>query len=278
MSQKIKRKFIIAAKEPGWFRAVSENELARAGKKPEDALYFDQPLEGASLLSSYDKYNLLHIGVGTSAGVKADLTAALASEIIKRPGDLAPVLTGVINAETDYRSIHIDYKLVDKILDEKGEEEGLKLTQDPVFLKSLPVENFGRPEFLAQMVNFRDAAETIDGVLKDDTKQAPEKLQAVTAALGKLDAEGVIRFADSYGFYYGDGFNEWDGPTRSEVKAYFNVAKSLMQHWDEAGKSPSGKPYDAISAGKEGRRVVFLTEGLVEKKKAAAPKPAAPAA
>lgn len=266
MSNKIKRNFLIAARERGWFRAVSEQELTKAGKSPEEALHVEQPLEGANVLSAPDKYNLLHMGIAKSQGVKADLTAAVAVQVVERPDEITGLIRKLETAEEDFRGTNLKFEVENKLFDEQGEDKATELVDDPVYLKSLSVDSFDNSKLLADIIASRVTAESIKAVLADTTAQ--DKKKSVETLLGKLDGQDIIRWASSYGFYYGDGFNDYDGPARDEAKTYFDVPKSLMKNWKEAGKTPSGKPYDAIAAGENGRRVVFVTQGHVLKLKA----------
>jgi len=266
MSQKIKRPFLIAAREPGWFRAVSEKELAKAGKSPEEALHVEQPLAGANVLIAPDKYNLLHMAINKSAGVKADLTSAVAAQVVERPDEINGLIRRLDTAEEDFRVTNLSLDVENRLFDEQGEDKATGLIDDPVFLRSLPVDSFNDSKLLSDILASRAAADSIKAVLDDASNI--DKKKSVETLLGRLGNEDVLRWAAVYGFYYGDGFNDYDGPARDEAKTYFDVPKSLMENWKEAGKSPSGKPYDAIAAGENNRRVVFVTAGHVLKIKA----------
>ncbi len=268
MSSKIKRKFLIATQgDSNWYRALSEKELARSAH-PKDALFIEQPLKDANVLSASDKYNLLHIAARQSTGVKKDLAAALAAQIVARPSELAPIVDKLTEQELFYRADNLDLAAGESLFVQHGEKEYDHLMEDLSFLRSLPNESYLNLKTLLEITANRQTAEDSLAIVKDSSKQPEEKKKDIESfLLNQLDSTSIIRWADSYGFHYGDGFNEYDGPSREEAKVYFDVSKSLMLHWDEAGKSSSGKPYDAFAAGKEGHRYVFLKSEFVQKLK-----------
>lgn len=265
MSSKIKRNFLVAAKNPEWFRAVSERELERAPNRDE-ALFAPQNLNGAKVLSAYDKYNLLYAAVQQSAGARADYAEAIAAEAVKNPAEIAKLAEQLRGIDTDVRTDHLTSEAYDRLPAEFRDVDGY--AEKPEYLahlRSLPDSDYNDAARVNEISASQQAAEKIATLLQDAS--TPDPKAAVTALLAPLAGSELVKWAGVLGFHYGDGFNDWDGPTRSEVKAFFDVPKLLMKHWDELGHDHKGNAYDAFSAGKEGRRVVYLRKEFVDKLK-----------
>lgn len=269
MSSKIKRNFLVAAKNPEWFRAVSENELQRAPNKDE-ALFVPQNLNGAKVLSAYDKYNLLYAAVEQSAGARADYAAAIATEAVKNPAEIVKLAEQLRAIDADVRIDHLTGEAYDRMPPEFSAADGYSGKPEYLaYLRSLPDEDYNDAPRVNRISASQQAAEKIAALLQDTAAPADAQKAAVTALLSPLAGSELVKWGGVLGFHYGDGFNDWDGPSRSEAKAYFDVPKLLMKHWDELGHDHKGVAYDAFSAGKEGRRVVYLRKDFVDKLKPA---------
>ncbi len=227
----------------------------------------ESPLKDAFALAAADKYGLLSIVANQSEGVRSDLAAATAAQIVKDPQTFAQVLERFEESELDYRSFNLTWKAYDRLSEEHGEGKMDELTTDISFLRSLPPSDYQNPDYVtaatARLAVYQEVITTAQG--SEETGQKQEKISAV---LKKIEGGDIVALAYAIGIHFGDRFNDWDDTVmaHSEVKATFDVAKTIIKNWDEVGTSAKGRTYDAFVAGEGSARRVYIRRDFIDKK------------
>lgn len=263
MSSKIKRQFLLAVKgEPSWYRAVSEKELH--GRQPE--LQVENVLDGAQTRSFRTYRGTLAHGIAVSSGVKKDFVLALAAQMIADPTVIDSVISDSREQEVQMRSHNLLLDVLENLYDQYGESYEEKL-DDLDFLRSLSDDNYVDTKYFEKAKEWLGILEQARLAVVDDGKTAAEKQAIIEPLLFSWSMTTfLIGVADEYGFDYGDGPNDYDGPSQEEIKVKFDTVKSLLQHWDEAGKTPGGKPCDSLAVGEDRRHEVYVRKDFVARR------------
>lgn len=263
MASKVKRQFLIAVEgHPEWLQAVAWHELR--GRKPE--FHVERVLEGAENLSSSSYMGLLAQGVRISSAVKKELVAALTTQMIRDPDVINEIIDDATESECRMRSRNLLLDVLDRLYDQYGENGEEKL-EDLDFLRSLPDSDYGDTKYFQPIAEWLAILHKVRQTVNDGGKTEAEKKAVIEPLLSNWPLTPFLfGLADRYGFDYGDGPNDYDGPSRKEIKVRFDTVKSLMRNWAEVAKAPKEKTYDSFTVGEKPRRRVYVRRDFVTKK------------
>ena len=266
MSDKLRRDFLVAVNED-WYQALTEKAAQKAERQGKEVLQVRAPMQGSRVLGVSDFYNLTHIAVKESSGVRQELARALASFLIKNPDKMIWLVSMNRHHELEKRYYSLDLDAKFELRDYTGENIEQKV-KDLDSLRELP-EEYYCPEKLAEIEYLTKKTElilAINNKLDSTSSEKPGKEKHIIALLmqeDSLSAEDLVRCADACGFHYGDPPNNYDGPSKEEMRVYFDIASAVTRHWDDF----NGGQYDALCVRKKSPNgKVFLTRKFIEEK------------